>query len=155
MYPLTLVLHSWVRWVALGLALTAAARGITGSLKARTWTDADRRLNMFTTIALDIQMLLGLLLYVFLSPVTLQAFQDFSAAMRTPRLRYWAVAHILVMLVALILAHIGNVMARKAVSDDARHRRTVLFFGGVVLFLLLGTPWPGLPNGRPLFRLRI
>ena len=155
MYPFTLVLHSWVRWIVLGFALTAAARGITGSLKTRAWTDADRRLNMFTTIALDIQMLLGLILYVFLSPVTLQAFQDFSAAMRTPRVRYWAVAHIMVMLVALIVAHIGNVMARKAVSDEARHRRTALFFGGVVLFLLLGTPWPGLPDGRPLFRLRI
>ena len=107
---------------------------------------------MFTTIALDLQMLVGLLLYVFLSPFTTQAFQDFGAAMRTPGLRYWAVEHITLMLLAVILAHIGSVRVRKAPSDNSRHLRTALFFGGVVLLLLLGMPWPGLPNGRPLFR---
>lgn len=110
---------------------------------------------MLATIALDIQMLLGLLLYVFLSPFTTQAFQDFGAAMREPGMRYWAVEHSTLMLLAVIVAHIGNVMARKALSDRARQLRTAWFFGVVVLLLLLGMPWPGLSNGRPLFRLGI
>jgi hypothetical protein len=155
MYSLTLVLHSWLRWVVLVLALVAAGRAIRGKLMARAWTNADRRANMFTTIALDIQMLLGLALYLFLSPLTGQALQDLGAAMRVPGLRYWAVEHAGVMLAAVVMAHVGNVMARKGISDGARHLRSALFFGGVVLLVLLGTPWPELPNGRPLFRVRI
>ena len=155
MYSITLLLHSWWRWLVLALALVATARGIGGNLKHRPWSGADLRVCMFTTIALDIQMLLGLLLYFFLSPLTTQAFHDFGAAMRTAGLRYWAVEHIGTMLAAVVLAHVGNVRARKAASDEVRHLRGALFFGGVVLFLLLGTPWPGLANGRPLFRLRM
>jgi hypothetical protein len=152
MYSLTLVLHSWWRWVVLVLVLVATWRGIIGNRQARAWTDSDRRVNMFTTIALDVQMLLGLLLYVFLSPFTVEAFKDFGAAMRTPGLRYWAVEHLTTMVAAVIVAHVGNVMARKGASDAARHLRSAIFFGVVVLLLLFGTPWPGLPNGRPLFR---
>lgn len=155
MYLLTQMLHSWWRWVVLALALVATVRAVGGNLKRRPWTGADRRVNMFTTIALDIQLLLGLCLYFFLSPLTTQALRDFGAAMRTPGLRYWAIEHIGTMLVAVVLAHVGNVRARKATSDAARHLRGALLFGGVLLFLLLGTPWPGLTNGRPLFRLRI
>lgn len=155
MYPLAQFLHSWWRWAVLALALVATARGIAGNTRHRPWTSADRRVNLFTTIALDVQALLGLLLYLFLSPLTTRAFQDFGAAMRTPRLRYWAVEHIGTLLVAVVLAHVGNVRARKATSDAARHLRHALFFGAVLLFLLLGTPWPGLTNGRPLFRLRL
>ena len=49
-------------------------------------------------IALDLQMLLGLLLYGMLSPFTRQAMQDFGAAMRDSTLRFWAVEHLTMML---------------------------------------------------------
>ena len=152
MYSLTLVLHSWWRWVVLVLVLVTTWRGIIGNRQARAWTDSDRRVNMFTTIALDVQMLLGLLLYLFFSPFSVEAFKDFGAAMRRPGLRYWAVEHMTTMVAAVIVAHVGNVMARKGASDAARHLRSAIFFGVVVLLVLFGTPWPGLPNGRPLFR---
>ena len=152
MYSLTLVLHSWLRWVVLVLVLVATWRGIIGNRQARAWTDSDRSVNRFTTIALDVQMLLGLLLYVFLSPFTVEAFKDFGAAMRTPGLRYWAVEHITTMVAAVIVAHVGSVLARKGASDATRHLRSAIFFGIVAVLLLFGTPWPGLPNGRPLFR---
>ena len=153
MYSLTLVLHAWWRWAVLLLALLATSRGLRGILSGGAWTEADRRANMLSTIALDVQTLLGLLLYVFLSPLTARAFQDFAAALRTPSVRYWVVEHISITLAAVILAHIGSVTARRAVSDRARHVRTALFFGAVALLVLLGMPWPGRSNGRPLFRL--
>jgi hypothetical protein len=153
MYSFTLFVHSWIRWVVLALALLAALRGIQGRVGGRPWTPASARANLLATISLDIQMLLGLALYAFLSPFTREAFGDFGAAMRTPALRYWAVEHVAVMVVALILAHVGNVLARKARSDSARHLRSAVFFGLVFLLLVVGTPWAGMSNGRPLFRL--
>jgi hypothetical protein len=152
-YSLTLILHSWGRWVVLALLLAATIRAVGGRSAGRTWTPADRQANMLAVMSLDVQMLLGLLLYVFLSPFTTDAFKDFGAAMRTPNLRYWAVEHVTLMMGALILAHVGNVLVRKATTDSSRHLRGALFFGLALVLTLIGTPWPGLANGRELFRI--
>ena len=104
-------------------------------------------------MALDVQMLVGLLLYFALSPFTSQALADFGAAMRTPQLRFWAVEHVTMMFAAVIVAHVGRVLARKARKPASKRMRLLVCFGLATLLLLLGTPWPGMSNGRPLFRL--
>ncbi len=155
MYSLALIIHSWWRWVVLALLLAATIRAIGGRSAGRAWTGADRRANMLAVISLDLQMLLGLLLYFFLSPFTRDALNDFGAAMRTPSLRYWAVEHVSLMVGALVVAHVGNVLVRRALTDPSRHLRGAIFFGLALLLTLIGTPWPGMPNGRELFRLTL
>jgi len=152
MYSFVLMLHSWWRWAVVALVLIATIRAVAGRLSGRTWTDGDKRSNRLATISLDVQMLLGLLLYLWLSPFTTEAFRDFGTAMRESGLRFWAVEHLTLMVGALIIAHVGNVRAMKASSDSARHLRGALFFGVALLLVLIGTPWPGMPNGRELFR---
>ena len=151
MYTTVLAIHSWVRWIALvaGVGVTMAA--LRGKVQG-TNSLADRW-GLFAMMALDIQMLLGLILYFVLSPFTTQALQDFSGAMKNPELRFWAVEHIAVMLLAVILAHVGRVLARKAPTPQAKRTRLLVCFGLATLFMFLRTPWPGLPNGRPFFRL--
>ena len=109
MYSTVLFLHSWVRWLALvaGVGATFAALGAGGAALSR----AERWGRIFM-IALDVQMLLGLLLYGLLSPYTAAALKDFGAAMREPVLRFWAVEHLTMMLAAVIVAHVGKVLAR-------------------------------------------
>jgi hypothetical protein len=152
MYSLTLLLHSWWRWAVLATVAIAAVRAVGGVVGSRPWGDADRRANMRATVSLDIQMLLGLLLYLFLSPITTGAFSDFGAAMRTAGIRFWLVEHPSLMVVALAVAHAGTAIARKGASDSVRHRRSAIFFVIVLLLVLMGTPWPGMSNGRPFFR---
>ncbi len=84
---------------------------------------------MLAVVSLDVQMLLGLLLYVFLSPFTRDALNDFGAAMRTPSLRYWAVEHVTLMVGALVVAHVGNVLVRRASTDPSRHLRGAISLG--------------------------
>jgi hypothetical protein len=153
MYSLFLILHSWARWAVIVLTLLAVVGGLRGLQSGGSWTPANRRANLLATIALDVQLLLGLGLYVLFSPFTTEALRGFGAAMRSPALRFWAVEHLAMMMAALVLAHVGNVSARKASTDQARHLRSTMFFGIVLLLIVLGTPWPGLSNGRPLFRL--
>ena len=107
---------------------------------------------VFMTL-LDIQMLLGLLLYLVLSPFTAEAMKDFGAAMRNPGLRFFAVEHVVLMLAAVVLAHLGRALARKAKSPAVMRHRRFLCFGLATLAMLIAIPWPGLPNGRPLFRI--
>ena len=98
------------------------------------------------------QFLLGILLYFVLSPLTRQAMQDFGLAMRTSGLRFWAVEHVLGMVIALALVHIAGVRIRKAATDQKRHRTAMIFYGLALVVILASIPWPGMPAGRPLFR---
>jgi heme A synthase len=150
MYTTVLTIHSWLRWMAIiaGVGATLAALRST----ARTDDSVADRWGLFMMMALDIQMLVGLILYLALSPFTAQAMQDFGAAMRTPQLRFWAVEHITMMFAAVILAHLGRVLARKAKTPAAKRTRMIVCFGLSTLLMIAGTPWPGTMNGRPLFR---
>jgi hypothetical protein len=103
--------------------------------------------------ALDLQLVLGLLLYFALSPTTAAIFNDFGAAMRDPVARFWAVEHLTAMLVAIILTHVGRILARKAQTPEAGRIRLLVCFGLATLLIILMTPWPGMRAGRPLFRL--
>ena len=146
MYSFILNVHNIVRWAALLLAIIVTASSIYGWFGKRAWSPMNRRLAVFYTSAMDIQLLLGLLLYIFFSPKTQVAFQNFSAAMSSPELRFFALEHVFYMLLAVVFAHLGSVFTRKGQDDAAKHRRAVLWFGLSLVLLLLGMPWD-----RPLF----
>jgi hypothetical protein len=152
MYTLVLVLHSWLRWIALvagvgAIATTAADRSTTiRTGRADLW-------GLALMVALDIQMLLGLLLYLVLSPFTTEAMRDFGAAMKNPALRFFAVEHVALMFAAVVLAHVGRVLARKARTADQKRSRLLICFVLATIAMLLAMPWPGMTSGRPLFRL--
>ena len=151
-YSLALFVHSWLRWAALAAGVAA----IGASASARGGPSADGpadRWGLIFMIVLDLQMLLGLLLYLVLSPFTAEAMRDFGAAMRTPGLRFFAVEHLAIMFAALILAHVGRVLARKAATPEARRTRRLICYGLAMVAMLLAIPWPGTAGARPLFRL--
>ena len=150
MYFVTLALHSLIRWVVLFTGLAATARGIAG-WKGRAWTAADNRVGVWFISSLDMQFLLGLLLYVVLSPTVNLAFKNVGAAMRDPMLRFFLVEHAAGMIIAIVLAHIGRVRTKKAATDQSRHRAAAVFFGLALVIILLSIPWPGMPAARPLF----
>ena len=150
MYTTVLTIHSWVRWIAIVAGVGATFAALRNS--AGTDDSVADRWGFVLVMALDLQLLLGLLLYLALSPFTAQAMQDFGAAMRTPQLRFWAVEHISTMFLAVALAHVGRVLARKAATPSAKRMRLLICFGLSTLLMMAGTPWPGMMNGRPLFR---
>ena len=143
MHDFVLLLHSWVRWAAIitGVLATATAFGSSSDARNNRW-------GLFFTIALDIQLLLGIVLLL-----TSTAFADFGATMRDPVARFYTVEHETIMIVAIALAHVGRVLARKSVSAASARTKTIIFFGLSTLLLLVGTPWPGMRDNRPLFRL--
>jgi uncharacterized membrane protein HdeD (DUF308 family) len=151
MYTLVLALHSWLRWLALiaGIAATVTAlsdRASTAPRRADLW-------GLALMVALDVQMLLGLLLYFVLSDYMLAIRNDFGAAMRNSGLRFFAVEHLTLMLGAVVLAHVGRVLGRKAATPESKRMRMLICFGLATVLMVLGIPWPGMASGRPLFRL--
>jgi hypothetical protein len=150
MYTAFLLLHSWLRWVALG----AGAAATIFALRSTATEPAPRdRAGLILTIAMDLQLVIGLLLYFAVSPNMAAIRADFGAAMRSPQLRFFAVEHATGMIIALVLAHLGRVLARKAATPRTRRHRQILCYGLATLVMAVSTPWPGLVHGRPLFRL--
>ena len=150
MYDVLIALHSVLRWVVLLLGLLAVGRGMAG-WSGRSWTSSDNRAGVLFVGFLDLQLLIGLVLYLFLSPTVRAATVNIGAAMRDPMMRFFLVEHAFGMLLAVTLAHIGRVRIRKATDDRRRHRAAAIFFGLALLIVLLSIPWPGMPAGRPLW----
>ena len=148
MFTVVLYMHSWLRWLAIGAGLwaTSAAATAPGS-------DSSEKSGLLFIIAMDLQMVLGILLYAFLSPTTEAIMRDFGAAMRDPVARFWAVEHVTMMVAAVVFAHLGRVLARKAATPAAKRTRLLVCFGVSTVLMLAGTPWPGMSAGRQLFRI--
>ena len=145
MYEFILAIHNIIRWVALVLLIVTTVSAFIGWLGKREWAERDRKFGVFTSIALDTQLLLGLILYFFLSPLTKTALQDFGAAMAVADLRFFVLEHALFMILAVILAHVGSALAKKATDSKAKFMRAAIFYGLALLLVLLGIPW-----GRPI-----
>jgi hypothetical protein len=150
MYSTVLTAHSWLRWAVLLLGIVALVRAAAAWSARRPWTRRDDLAGLLFVAALDLQMLLGLLLYFAYSPYTALAMDDFGAAMRTPELRFWAVEHTFGAVVGIVLAHVGRVRVRKTSDAVRRHRLTAIFFALALIAIVAAIPWPGTPNARPL-----
>lgn len=149
MYAFVLVLHSILRWVILLVGLAAVIQGVRGWLGSRAWTKLDDRLGLAFTISLDTQLLVGVILYI-VSPLIQAALSDFGGAMRTTGLRFFAMEHVLLMIIAVVVAHVGRARIKRQEDARAKHKQAAIFFGLALLLVLAGIPWPFLPYGRSL-----
>jgi hypothetical protein len=152
MYSAFLLVHSLLRWVVVIAGLVVIARAITGITGRRDWRAGDAAGVRWFSIALDVQFLIGLLLYVWLSPFIRDAWADMGATMRNAPLRFFAVEHVTGMLIGIALAHVGKSKIGKAADAAQKHKLAVIFFSLAMVVILLSIPWPGMPGGRPLFR---
>ena len=138
MYPLILALHNIMRWVVIVLAVWALIRTYMGLFGKKEFGETDRKALSFYSIGMDIQLVLGLVLYIWNQWWTITA---------VPFFRF---EHIGAMIVAVILAHVAVVMARRAQTSPSKFRRAAIWLTLSVLVLLVAIPWPWFATGRPL-----
>jgi hypothetical protein len=141
MYPVILKVHQILSWMVLLAALYALYRSWRGILFKKQWFTADKRAGMFLSLFVDFQVLAGLLLYVVYSPVTRIVFTNMKAAMADAPVRFYAVEHILLMIVASIIIHIGQAQARKAQFATRKHRISALFYMLAAALIIMRIPW--------------
>ena len=151
MLNLILIIHSLLRWVAIACGLVAIGRAAAGLTKTpATWSESDAKFSRLFAISLDVQMLLGILMYFKFSTITTSAFQNMGEAMGNSVVRFWIVEHPTIMLVALVFAHIGVARARKMVNPNGKHRTTLIFQGISLALILYGTTLTWSLAERPL-----
>lgn len=148
MYAFILAVHNILRWIVLILLVVALVRAFWGWFGKVEWTPMDRKVGMFYSVSLDIQLLLGLILYFVLSDITKIVFRDFGIALENSGVRFFAFEHSILMVLAVIFAHVGVAAAKRADESILKHRRSAIWFSLSLIVILLGMPWfrPLLPG---------
>lgn len=142
-YILTRNVHSWTRWLVLLLALVVIFKAISGWLGKKSFTKQDNILGASFVGSMHLQLLLGLLLYFVFSPMGLNAISTMGmgAVMKNADMRYWAVEHFSVMILAVILAQVGRTLSKKTATDWQKHKKSAIFYGLALVLVLSRIPW--------------
>jgi len=141
MYTGFLMFHSILRWILLVSLAITLVKYIIGWMGNHPWKKTDNILGVVFTSLMDLQLLSGLVLYFFLSPVTKLAMSDFGAAMKDAGLRFHAVEHLSMMLIAVVLVHIGRAKSKKAKIDSGKFKIATIFFLIALVLMLAAIPW--------------
>lgn len=146
-----LVLHDIFRWLILLFAFWTLISAISGIITKREYTAGDGRSNFFFMLGMDIQLLIGLILYF--TNGWFESLKNIGESMKDPMLRFFTVEHSLMMIIAWVLVHAGRVSVKKAPSSQRKFKKTLLFFGIALLLILIAIPWPFREMvARPWFR---
>jgi hypothetical protein len=76
---------------------------------------------------------------------------NFAAAMKDSTLRFFAVEHLVGMLLAVAIAQIGYSTSKRATTNRAKFLRSAIAYSLAAILILLSIPWPFMKYGRPLF----
>ena len=63
MYEILLNLHSWLRWLVLGMAGVVIYNNYNGWKSGLVYSDKDKKLNTYMMLLLHSQLVIGLALY--------------------------------------------------------------------------------------------
>ncbi|WP_046242977.1 hypothetical protein [Hymenobacter terrenus] len=151
MYQTLLLLHSWSRWFVLLTGIFAVYRAYVGWSGRRPFTKGDNGISASFSGFMWLQVLIGLGLYFGLSPWGLNAMKQ-AGAMKDPTARFFGMEHVVVMILATVLAQVGRIALKKAPEDTLKHKKAFTYFGIALLLVLLMIPWGIWNPARPLFR---
>ena len=148
-YGFVLYVHSVIRWAVVAAGLYAAARAWRGRLGGHAWLKADTRAGRIFVSVMDLQLLVGIVLYAFFSPIVkgLSVAADVTIGSRGGR--FWIFEHPIAGIVAVALAHVGFMKARS--GGPLAHRNAALFYTLALLIVLAAMPWPVFSYGRDLW----
>lgn len=128
-----IALHNLTRWLVLIFAVFALFRAYAGWLGKKPYVELDRKAGVFFGAAMDTQMLLGIILWIF-GAWGLKV-------LGTNNSQFFSVEHSLTMVLAVVVSHVGSIMAKKAADALQKHRAAAIWFTISVLLVISAIPW--------------
>ncbi len=140
MHSILSTLHSYNRYLILIALIFVLVSAFSGWLGRRPYGKVDDRASLILVSLSHLQLLIGLIMWAFTSPWTQTAFANFGLAMKDPNQRYWAVEHLVAMLLAIVLIQLGRTFSKKTSDDLSRHRKTAIYtaIAALVVVVTLG-----------------
>ncbi|MEO8179854.1 MAG: hypothetical protein ABI895_13560 [Deltaproteobacteria bacterium] len=160
LHDLFLIAHSCTRWWVLAACIATVAYALAAGKAPRAWRGSERRDQLVARVlvaSVDVQVLLGMSLYLALSPLAraarqLWADEGLRALWAQPELRFFGLIHPALALCAALLAHAGGVAVQRANTAEQRQRRLAVGAALPLVIFLAAVPWPLLGHERPWFR---
>lgn len=132
-------LHSYLPYLLLLILGISVLVFIAKRFRGGEFGSGDRRLAVFSLILAHIQLVVGLALYA-VSPVVKSAYNS-GELMSDATHRFYAVEHLLTMVIAIVLITIGYSRAKRSDTDTKRFRALSLFYGLGLILILSRIPW--------------
>lgn len=128
--------HSGLRWIVLGLLLTAII-GAAKNLKSGKYEKSSKMINLFTMVVIHLQVTLGAIL-AFTSGKVSYA----EGWMKNGMTRFFGLEHILMMVLAAVLITIGRKKAENATDPNRKHKTILIWYVLVLVLIIAAIPWP-------------
>lgn len=153
MYEILLSTHSILRWLVLIPMLIIIFKGFAGWFGGAKFKKSDKALLGFSVGMIHLQFVLGLVLY-FVSPIFDSILDDFGGVMKDRNLRYFAVEHLLMMIISVVIVTIGSSKAKKKLVDKDKFRVIAIWFTIALIIIFIMIPWDfiSFSPARPTFR---
>jgi hypothetical protein len=152
MYPILLFSHSYFRWlvlVSMIYAIFKAYKGYKGKAPFTAWDDTVRH---STTTIVQIQFMLGMVLFSY-SPIVRYFWKNFKAEWMNLDLAFFGLLHISIMFIAVSIISAGSSLAKRETDDHIKFRTMLIYFSLALLLIFLAIPWPFSPlTARPYLR---
>lgn len=118
--------HSYWRYVVLIAAVVALVGAVGGWLGSLPPRQTARRVGLLYVIAIDLQAALGIILWLLRGGLD--------------QARPYRLEHPLIMILAVVAVHVGQVLSKRAKSDKAAARNVAIAVIVSLLLVVLGMP---------------
>jgi hypothetical protein len=129
--------HSGLRWFLLIFIIVAIVNAILKKNSTAEYTKSDKMPVLLTLIFAHIQLLLGLILYFTSDKVSFV-----EGFMKNSMFRFYAVEHISMMIIAVVLITIGYSKAKKQTEVSKKHNTIFIFYLIGFVIMMASIPWP-------------
>lgn len=136
-YSLLVHAHSIFRWLILAVMIYTIVLYLMRWQNNSDFQKGDKKWALMTLIFAHLQLVIGLILY-FISPEVI--FNENT--MGDSRIRFYAVEHISMMLIGIILITIGYRQLKANIRDAAKYKRVFWYYLIALILILSRIPWP-------------
>jgi len=128
------IVHYIISGTFLIVALWLLIRTILGVFKKKDYLRIDKVLSFAFIVGLYLQLIFGLILFTNLG---LTSSTEFLNAGKEVTKRHWPIEHIVIMVFALFIAHLGFILSYKTENSHSKHKKILIYYTICVLLIVI------------------
>jgi hypothetical protein len=140
MYDFLKHAHSGLRWLVLIFIVVSIVNALMKRGKNTEYTKGDKMPVLLGLIFTHVQLLIGLVLYFITQKFSFA--NGMGALMKDAVGRFYAVEHISLMILAVVLITVGYSKSKRQELASKKHTTVLVFYGIALLLILVSIPWP-------------
>jgi len=135
-YSIAFKIHIYLSTVTLLAGITTVVLSIHGWSAKRAFNRFDSQAPLLFNIGLYFQLILGFLIYFTLRTSLEGPVWEVPDTENDASLRFWAIEHIALMILALFLTQLGRIFIKRSKASLIKFKAS-LFYNGISLLLIL------------------